>query len=101
MAEFKAAVKPVAVIAMDCRFPGAENVEAFWRNLRNGKESVSFLPDDELFAAGNAPELLNHAGYVKAGAIVQDIGFSSRTAGRVKSNQSFGVRQQPYNCPQD
>ncbi len=30
----------VAVIGMACRFPGAETVEAFWDNLRNGRDAV-------------------------------------------------------------
>ena len=35
----------VAVIGMSGRFPGARNVEEFWRNLAGGVESVSFFSD--------------------------------------------------------
>ncbi|HKC12182.1 MAG TPA: beta-ketoacyl synthase N-terminal-like domain-containing protein, partial [Vicinamibacteria bacterium] len=42
----------VAVIGMACRFPGADSVEAFWQNLRDGVESVSFFSDEELLQAG-------------------------------------------------
>jgi acyl transferase domain-containing protein/acyl carrier protein len=35
---------PVAVIGIACRFPGAINKEAFWRNLAGGLDSVSTVP---------------------------------------------------------
>jgi amino acid adenylation domain-containing protein len=31
----------IAIIGMSCRFPGANNVDAFWNNLRGGKESIT------------------------------------------------------------
>lgn len=34
----------IAVIAMSGRFPGAENLEEFWSNLKNGVDSVSEIP---------------------------------------------------------
>ncbi len=30
----------VAIIGMSCRFPGAADIETFWRNLRDGVESI-------------------------------------------------------------
>ena len=38
----------VAVIGMAGRFPRAKNLEEFWCNLRDGKESVTFFNDEEL-----------------------------------------------------
>jgi len=35
-----------------CRSPGADGPDAFWWNLREGVESVSFFSDEELQAAG-------------------------------------------------
>ncbi|OOG51117.1 type I polyketide synthase [Rhodanobacter sp. C01] len=40
--------EPVAIIAMAGRFPGAGDVEAFWRNLCAGQESITFFGADEL-----------------------------------------------------
>ena len=40
--------EPVAIIAMAGRFPGAGDVEAFWRNLCAGKDSISFFAPEEL-----------------------------------------------------
>ena len=42
-------------IGMAGRFPGAGDVEEFWRNLRDGVESIRFFTDDELRAAGVDP----------------------------------------------
>ncbi|HVF90714.1 MAG TPA: SDR family NAD(P)-dependent oxidoreductase [Blastocatellia bacterium] len=38
----------IAVIGLTCRFPGAGNHDEFWRNLRDGVESISFLSDQEV-----------------------------------------------------
>ncbi|MBT5414230.1 MAG: SDR family NAD(P)-dependent oxidoreductase, partial [Rhodospirillaceae bacterium] len=35
----------IAVIGLAARFPGAEDAAAFWRNLREGRDSVGPLPD--------------------------------------------------------
>ncbi|MGP3748395.1 phosphopantetheine-binding protein [Bacillus sp. 3A_MP1] len=32
----------IAIIGMAGRFPGAKNIDEFWHNLKNGKESISF-----------------------------------------------------------
>ncbi|TMQ65450.1 MAG: SDR family NAD(P)-dependent oxidoreductase [Candidatus Eisenbacteria bacterium] len=48
----------VAIIGMAGRFPGADSIEAFWRNLRAGVESIRDLSDDELRAAGVDPATL-------------------------------------------
>lgn len=38
----------VAIIGMSLRVPGADTVEEFWNNLRNGIESISFFKPEEL-----------------------------------------------------
>lgn len=35
----------VAIIGMDCIFPGAKNLEEYWRNIILGKDSVTEVPD--------------------------------------------------------
>ena len=49
--------EPIAVIGMGCRFPEAENTDAFWRNLKEGRESLRTFTEEEL-AAGGVPEAL-------------------------------------------
>ncbi|HEV7657712.1 MAG TPA: beta-ketoacyl synthase N-terminal-like domain-containing protein, partial [Mycobacteriales bacterium] len=56
----------VAVIGMSGRFPGADGVEAFWRNLREGVESITFFTGEELAAAGVPREEREHPDYVPA-----------------------------------
>jgi 3-oxoacyl-(acyl-carrier-protein) synthase/SAM-dependent methyltransferase len=40
------AVAPVAIIGMSCRFPGADDLGAFWRLLRDGVDAVGEIPAD-------------------------------------------------------
>ncbi len=63
----------IAVIGMAGRFPGARNVDEFWRNLRDGREMVSFFSDKELEEAGVDRATLQDPRYVKARAIVADV----------------------------
>nr|DAC82021.1 TPA_exp: polyketide synthase [uncultured bacterium] len=63
----------IAIIGMSCRFPGAKNIDAFWKNLRDGVESVSFFSDEELKSAGVSPELLENPNYVKAAPMLDDV----------------------------
>ncbi|WP_270171058.1 type I polyketide synthase [Paenibacillus sp. SYP-B4298] len=63
----------IAIVGMNCRFPGAEHVEEFWMNLSGSKESVRSFTDEELLGAGIDSALLNKPGYVKAGAVLNHI----------------------------
>jgi len=63
----------VAVIGMAGRFPGARDPEAFWRNLCEGREGISFLSPEELEAAGVQAELLEDPCYVRAAGLLEDI----------------------------
>ncbi|MCP4660126.1 MAG: amino acid adenylation domain-containing protein, partial [bacterium] len=65
----------IAVIAMTGRFPGAGDVDRFWRNLRDGVESVNFFSDEELLAAGVDPALLSDPHFVKAGAVLDGVEY--------------------------
>src|SRR6185369_2702151 len=78
----------VAVIGMAGRFPGAEDVERLWDNLRRGVEAVSFFSPAELAASGVDPALSAQPSYVPARGVVQGadlfdaafFGFSPREA---------------------
>ncbi|PHK32285.1 polyketide synthase, partial [Nostoc linckia z15] len=63
----------IAIIGITGRFPGANNVDKFWENLRDGVESISRFTDEELLAAGVDAALLSDANYVKAGSIMEGI----------------------------
>ncbi len=78
----------IAIIGMSCRAPGANSVAEFWENIRQGRESLTELTDDELVAAGVPESLIRNPDYVKAGMFLQDpggfdagfFGFSPRDA---------------------
>jgi phthiocerol/phenolphthiocerol synthesis type-I polyketide synthase E len=63
----------IAIIGLSGRFPGANNVPAFWKNLCEGVESVNFFTTQELLDAGVDAELLNHPAYVKAQALLDNV----------------------------
>lgn len=63
----------VAVVGMAGRFPGARNIEEFWINIRDGRESVSDLSDDDLRRAGVPDDFLRHPRYVKSSPILESM----------------------------
>ena len=69
----EALLTDIAVIGMAGRFPGARTVDEFWRNVRDGVESIQEYADADLLAAGVDPELLEDPHYVKAGAPMPDM----------------------------
>lgn len=70
----------IAVIGMAGRFPGAGTVEAFWQNILNGVESISFFSRSELEAAGWDPARVASPDFVAARGVLEgadefDAGF--------------------------
>lgn len=78
----------IAIIGLAGRFPGAANVDEFWRNLRSGVESISFFSEQELLKAGVDATQLRAPNYVKAKGALEGcdlfdanfFGFSPRDA---------------------
>jgi amino acid adenylation domain-containing protein len=63
----------IAIIGMSGRFPGAGNVDEFWRNLLAGVESISFFSDEELAASGlDVAQLRKDPSNVAARGVVKD-----------------------------
>ena len=56
----------VAIVGMAGRFPGAEDLDAFWRNLLAGADTLSRFSREELERAGLPAELIDGAGWVPA-----------------------------------
>ena len=77
--ERQEALEGIAIIGMAGRFPGARNIENFWRNLKDGVESISFFSEQELKAEGVDPALLSLPAYVRAKAIIDDIDLFDAT----------------------
>ena len=78
----------VAIVGMAGRFPGAKNLDEFWRNLRDGVESLTTFTEEELQQAGIPPATYKHPHHVNAGTILEDpdlfdaafFGYSPREA---------------------
>lgn len=58
----------VAIIGISCQFPKANNLSEFWKNLKDGKESVAFFTKDELQELGISKELIENPHYVPISA---------------------------------
>ncbi|HUI95554.1 MAG TPA: SDR family NAD(P)-dependent oxidoreductase [Xanthobacteraceae bacterium] len=67
------AASGVAIIGMACRFPGAVDHRAYWRNLCEGVESITPLAEAELVAAGVPAAALRDPTYVKAAPLLSDV----------------------------
>lgn len=63
----------LAIVGMAARLPGADNVEAFWRNLRDGVESRHEVTAEDLIAAGLDPAVLDDPSYVPACMPLDDV----------------------------
>src|SRR6185295_11871766 len=81
-------IESIAIVGLAGRFPGAQNIEQFWRNLCDGQETITRFTDQDLEQAGVAPDLLCDPRYVRARGALRDIelfdpaffGFTPREA---------------------
>lgn len=62
----------IAVTALDCRFPGAPDTEAFWDLLVSERHGLTRHTLDELTQRGVPPRLLQHPAYVPVGGVIDD-----------------------------
>ena len=60
----------IAIVGMAGRFPGAASVSEFWRNLRDGVESIVDLSEDDLIDAGVGEKALANRSYVRRAALL-------------------------------
>jgi acyl transferase domain-containing protein len=60
-----AAQDSVAIIGFDGIFPGAADVETFWDNLKEGREPLSKVSDDELRSLGVPLDLIRNPNAVR------------------------------------
>lgn len=80
--------EPIAIIGMRGRFPGASDLDTYWKNLAEGVESISILSQEEMRASGIPDNISRLPGYVNASPTLEGIdqfdaqffGFSARDA---------------------
>ena len=61
----------VAIVGMACRFPAASDVEALWRQICAGEESIRTFSAEELALAGVPPEVVSAPEYVRRGTVLE------------------------------
>src|ERR1051326_2732716 len=79
----------IAIVGMAGRFPGAADVETFWKNIAAGVESIKFFSDEELQSAGVKSSLRKDPKFVSAacrleGVDLFDASFFGFTPGEAK-----------------
>jgi acyl transferase domain-containing protein/acyl carrier protein len=80
MPEHKTGFQPIAIVGLAGRFPDAGNLEAFWKNLAEGVESLIDFSEEDMLAAGVDPAQFAQPNYVRKGTILEgaelfDAGF--------------------------
>ena len=78
----------IAIVGVDGRFPGCENLDQLWELIVSGKSATKDYSREALLEAGEDPQLLNHENYVAKGMPFADIdtfdyeffGFNERQA---------------------
>ena len=65
----------IAIIGMACRFPGADDPGQFWRNLAEGRDSITFFTPQQGLDAGLDPALVRHPDYVAARGVLDGVGL--------------------------
>lgn len=64
----------IAVVGMACRFPGANDLDEFWKNLIEAKETIKYFTDEELSGFEvNYQELKNNPKFVKARGVLDNV----------------------------
>ena len=63
----------IAIVGMSGRFPGAPDIDAYWRNIEEGRDSISRFPIDELETQSVKRPGFDRTGYVGARGVLEDV----------------------------
>jgi len=67
-----AGTEGIAIVGLAGRFPGADDAEAFWENLRRATVSATFLAKDFLRRKGVSEETIGHKDFVPCAYMIND-----------------------------
>ena len=87
-------MEKVAIIGMAGRFPGAENIDELWKNLKNGVGIKKTFTDDELLSAGVPESLITNDRYVRSRFVLDGVDLFDA------SFFGFTPRESQYTDPQ-
>ncbi|MEO0949297.1 MAG: beta-ketoacyl synthase N-terminal-like domain-containing protein, partial [Cyanobacteria bacterium J06641_5] len=59
-----APTEEIAIIGLDCRFPGAESPEAFWELLQTGGDAITVVPSDRAWPTDSGFAAANLGGFL-------------------------------------
>ena len=67
--------EPIAIIGIGCRFPGANNPDAFWQLLKNGVDAITEIPPNrwDIDAYYDATPGLPGKIYTRYGGFIEDV----------------------------
>lgn len=63
----------IAVVGLDCRFPGARDHTEYWRNLLAATDHILDLDTGQLLASGVPDQMLASPRYVRRAAVIEDV----------------------------
>lgn len=63
----------IAIIGIACKFPKAENSEEYWNNIKEGRECMETLSQEELGLTGIGSDVLQNGNYIRRCPCVTDI----------------------------
>jgi acyl transferase domain-containing protein len=63
----------IAIVAMECRIPGARNVDQLWDLLQRGECTIQDLSDEQLEEAGVPAGLRVRPDYVRRAGVLEDV----------------------------
>ncbi|MEU3199948.1 SDR family NAD(P)-dependent oxidoreductase [Streptomyces sp. NPDC006996] len=64
----------IAIVGMACRLPGANDPEAFWQRIMEGREMLTRLTDEELRDAGVPAEVFRDPSFVRVTSLIDGYG---------------------------
>lgn len=78
----------IAIVGMAARFPAADGIPEFWRNIVTGRECGTRFTRDELLTAGLPPDVVDQDGFAGVRGVIGDpdcfdakfFGYSPREA---------------------
>ncbi len=86
---------PIAVIGMSCRFPGADNTDAYWDMLVNGKDAVAEIPSsrwklEEYYSENQQPGKM----VTKWGGFIEDVDLFDATFFEISPKEAISMDPQ-------